>query len=391
MFLPSKVRKAAVFIPNNHVENEQQPINIFDFATSELSQDAFLCWLFSHMKNDTEAPMAGKIVAQEFLERILTKYFSKSSFHIDNYRLINVDRQKWNIDILLELEPIIEGLSNISIIIEDKTSSGESRENQLEYYDMKVKKKRPDNFIILVYFKTGYLSSEKKNELEHRNLIVLNAHEIYDIMYNHHSVISQDMILQSWWEHFYKTHYTNVLNIERFQPFAINYLADIDPEEWPKEALKPIFDKVYHELFPSYQDHWKVKCFKVQGNGQISFHAMLFKHLWRNEELKISASLNFILKSDFRFVLVLQIKPEPYESAKELSLLEEETFKKRKELIKDKVRDKRPTNWKIENRRLQSAILKDLESISVNELERYIATNIAELETTIDKAFNQLN
>lgn len=335
--------------------------------------------------------MAGRTVAQAFLKHILTKYSSEPSFDIDNYKLINVDRQKWNMDIVLELEPIIEGLCNVSIIIEDKTSSGESREQQLEHYIDKLRHHYPSHVIIPVYFKTGYLSSEKKSELEHRNLIVLNTHEIYDLMNNHHSAISQDMILQSWWEHFYDTHYTNVLNIERFCPLSINCLADIQSKDWPKEALKPIFDRVYHDLFPSYHDHWMVKRFKVQGSGQVSFHAMLFKDLWRDEELKISASLNFILKSDFKFVLVLQIKPEPYESAKELTTLEEETFKKRKELIKDKMREKRPANWKIENRRLQSAILKGLEQTPVHELAHYIATNIAELETIMDDAFKQVN
>jgi hypothetical protein len=45
--------------------------NLFSYATSELSQDAFLCWLLSYAINGCSKDLSLKACAQDFL-RIFT-------------------------------------------------------------------------------------------------------------------------------------------------------------------------------------------------------------------------------------------------------------------------------------------------------------------------------
>lgn len=371
------------------MENEKQPINIFEFATSELSQDAFLCWLFTHMKYAKEAPAPGIKIAQEFLSRILMEYFSTKSIKIENYKLIEVYRQHRDIDILLEVEPAKKDSSNIYIIIEDKTLSGESRKNQLEYYVAKLQKNHPDNIIIPVYFQTGYLLPKKKKELERRDLVIIDTYDIQSVMNSHQSYIQEDVILQSWWEYFYKNHYKNVEAIKNLHITEESRLEDFQGLNI-KGAFQPLFNEISGRIMNQFTNMWSMKSIEPQGRGQTSLHIMLTKDDWINFEERISASINFILKRNFDFSLVLQIKTEPYKPKSALTANEIAYLKDVQRMFKAYMKQKGLENWKIQNYPIQSASLQNIEDKTLKELEEYVATNIAELEEVVDYSFEQL-
>ena len=48
--------------------------NMFKFATKELSQDAFLCWLVNYINTDEEY----KIVAKDFMKLLVHKFGTKA-------------------------------------------------------------------------------------------------------------------------------------------------------------------------------------------------------------------------------------------------------------------------------------------------------------------------
>jgi hypothetical protein len=54
-----------------------------------------------------------------------------------------------------------------------------------------------------VYFKTGYLSPEKKEELEQRELVVIDTHDVYQVMSQSSELVREDTILARWWDYFY--------------------------------------------------------------------------------------------------------------------------------------------------------------------------------------------
>jgi len=123
-----------------------QTPNLFDFATSELSQDAFICWLASWAKPE-HRELHGPLhkTATAFLNRLLdVGNVSRPA----EYWCIVVWRQWNNIDVLL----LVNG--EIAIIIEDKINS-KDHSDQLRRYKMGVEAQFPNHRIAAIYFKTG--------------------------------------------------------------------------------------------------------------------------------------------------------------------------------------------------------------------------------------------
>lgn len=102
--------------------------NMFKFATKELSQDAFLCWLVNYINTDEEY----RVVAKEFMKLLAHKIGDKKLEKVindDNYT-VKIRHQYKNIDILLEIE-------DLYIIIEDKIKAIE-HDNQINSYENKL-------------------------------------------------------------------------------------------------------------------------------------------------------------------------------------------------------------------------------------------------------------
>lgn len=121
--------------------------NIFNFATSELSQDAFICWCLNWLNyKDSEL---------RFLAIDLLKAFGEKS--VSNNQEIIVKKQFMKIDILVDLKKL-----NKVYIIEDKIDSFE-REKQLEDYKNKIEELYKNAKVKTIYFKTGFHFSSDKN------------------------------------------------------------------------------------------------------------------------------------------------------------------------------------------------------------------------------------
>lgn len=113
--------------------------NLFKYATKELSQDAFICWLvnFAHENHNTE-DLILRECAKEFLKKIV----------ITDEELVvtKVLKQYKKIDVLLEVN------NKYNIIIEDKTFTGQHG-NQIERYKKILEQGEGRENIICVYYK----------------------------------------------------------------------------------------------------------------------------------------------------------------------------------------------------------------------------------------------
>jgi hypothetical protein len=121
--------------------------NLFTFATKELSQDAFICWLLSwahdEFKNsDTELHDC----AVAMIHAMFVKHDKKPPTQIGKVEVRKQDKQ---IDVLCIIN------EEYVILIEDKTYTS-NHSNQLEKYykDVKSRKFETKN-IIPIYYKTG--------------------------------------------------------------------------------------------------------------------------------------------------------------------------------------------------------------------------------------------
>lgn len=121
--------------------------NIFHYATSELSQDAFLCWLFSFALKEVDSDPALKACAEDFLKQFVPELGNENEIWLSN----EPERQYKSIDILLTVN------DKYKIIIEDKTHTKEHG-NQLERYIDTVKSDFANYIVKSIYFKIGFQS-----------------------------------------------------------------------------------------------------------------------------------------------------------------------------------------------------------------------------------------
>lgn len=134
--------------------------NLFEFATKELSQDAFLCWLVSwSQKNYEGVNNALHQCGKDFLNSLLEMGGVKPP--PTTYEKVEVRQQKYNIDILI----IVNG--QYLILIEDKIDAGETN-NQTERYKDEIERKQQYKHLrkVYIYFKTGDFNSPSDERLK---------------------------------------------------------------------------------------------------------------------------------------------------------------------------------------------------------------------------------
>lgn len=124
--------------------------NLFYYATSELSQDAFICWICSFAFDSSPDPVLKNCAIQ------LIKLFVPELSTVD-FTLTRIDRQvalstKNRLDVLLTVEAVDKVYK---IIVEDKTYTSEG-DNQLQRYVDEATAKFPGCIIRGVYYKTGF-------------------------------------------------------------------------------------------------------------------------------------------------------------------------------------------------------------------------------------------
>lgn len=107
--------------------------NMFKYATKELSQDAFICWLVNYINTDEEEY---KVVAKEFIKLIADKIGNVKFMQYvkDNNYKVEIKHQYKNIDVLLKI-------NNFYIIIEDKIKTVE-HDDQINKYTYSLLQER---------------------------------------------------------------------------------------------------------------------------------------------------------------------------------------------------------------------------------------------------------
>jgi hypothetical protein len=154
--------------------------NIFDYATSELSQDAFLIWLARWAKSkysssNNELHKTGKY----FLNSLLQKKFGSDFKGYEEFDVIKITPQIQKIDILIELE---RKNVRLAIIIEDKVYSSE-HSNQLEkYYKRVIELGYKKDEIIPIYFKTGFQHNLEK--IRDKKYLIYSINDFFDVLKN---------------------------------------------------------------------------------------------------------------------------------------------------------------------------------------------------------------
>ncbi|WP_314762826.1 PD-(D/E)XK nuclease family protein [uncultured Selenomonas sp.] len=118
--------------------------NLFAYATSELSQDAFICWLMSHLLEEN-------VDKNHTLTACARDLLGCFGCHLEpNEYLLRVDKQVYNIDVLLTAP-------GTYVIVEDKTFTN-AHDNQINRYREHIQKQIDSGVlspgkILCVYYK----------------------------------------------------------------------------------------------------------------------------------------------------------------------------------------------------------------------------------------------
>lgn len=198
--------------------------NLFSYGPSELTQDAFLCYLLSFaMKDHENKNIVLANCAKELLHEMCKGHIEKDQeIFVDQIR-----QQHLKIDVLVG----INGVYNL--IIEDKTFTNQ-HDAQMNKYSEELKKQEKDKGIISVYYKII------EQPFEEKNVNNLFRYEILEIL-NKYYDDSNDKIFRD---------YVDYL---KWIDDRVNSFAKTKISEWNEDGYK------YHGFFRHLVEHPIVK------------------------------------------------------------------------------------------------------------------------------------
>jgi hypothetical protein len=192
--------------------------NIYKWATSELSQDAFICWLLSwaNHKDSKELYKTSKLLINKL-----------TNGEIATFEKVEIRKQINNIDILCIID------NNKVILIEDKVHT-QNHGIQLETYLSNQLEQHLRENIYPVYFKTGDQSNYKAIEKIGYKLFLRNDF-IEVLKYGIEQGVRNDI---------FADFYVHLTEIEdSFQSFL-----NLPVEEWHWNSWKGFYSKLQTEL-----------------------------------------------------------------------------------------------------------------------------------------------
>lgn len=140
--------------------------NLFNFATKELSQDAFLRWLFESWEDKDLTPV---------VSALLKKFCGLSDD--ENIKKIETWAQWRKIDITVYIDT---NKRNLALFIEDKSFSGEH--DQLLKYNSAIKTIK-DREIFKIFYKTSLLNEKDTTAAKNTDWTTYDINEICELFY----------------------------------------------------------------------------------------------------------------------------------------------------------------------------------------------------------------
>ena len=201
--------------------NPQRP-NLFDYATSELSQDALLCWLLkwadpAYRKFSEALHKAGV----DLIRLLSAEKKDKLPERIDSVR---VDKQHGYIDVLCTINE--KDKDRIAILIEDKKGTLQ-HSNQLKRYKELVKKKFPEDRILPVYVQTGDQSDY--SEACNHGYVVIRRPDLLNGLEKHTVARQESDILDGFIRH-----------LRRIEDDVQSWKST-EPQDWERDAWQGFY------------------------------------------------------------------------------------------------------------------------------------------------------
>ena len=164
--------------------------NIFDYATSELSQDAMFLWLINWAKPEYRTENEGlHNLGCTFVRRLIGK---DDDFQINS---IQTKKQEKNMDITVDIN------DSIYLVVEDKVGSGTHGDQLSRYRDFVQREYGNHRELCFVYIKTENECTAKLNEIKKKEQYkVINREEIIKIFKDYETYIRANDIISDYYD-----------------------------------------------------------------------------------------------------------------------------------------------------------------------------------------------
>lgn len=222
--------------------------NLFSYATSELSQDAFICWLASYALEGAKTDNALQECAKEMITMFVPELCGQE------YTLTEVERQKYHVDVLLTVQ--VSG-GCYKIIVEDKTYTTE-HDNQLKNYLDVIKKNNTDCVIRGVYYKTGFQCD--LSTVEDAGYTIITRMQMLHLMGKYVS-FTRNQIFLDYFEYW-----------DNFQQETEGY-RDLPVSRWGWRQINGFYDHLKITNYLSKRNFW-------MGYGYVANRKGGFHGLW---------------------------------------------------------------------------------------------------------------
>lgn len=342
--------------------------NLFDYATKELSQDAFLAWVF---QNCEDAEIG------DFSRRFISALISTDQKKIDPSKISNpnVKTQYKDVDVLLEFK--IDGSDSV-LVIEDKTNSN-PHSNQLDKYKKIITNEYQGKECFFVYYKTNKVD-ENSDEYE---TITKAEWKLFDITeieaFFKNEVENKNIIVR-----FYAEHVDDIYK-------KLTGISNKSMTEWDKVEGLSFFKSTVKPLFRKYHKGEK-RCENDIYQGRYSSYRVYYTFSEKLKE-KVYPLIEFIFRDNSEnIILYAHISWRcgddwswKWKKAKSVFSLEE-----RKKILKDICKIFAQCKFKergdIDNDRTQTfATLRVSKKLSIQEVEKEIDNLLKNFVEKMDK------
>ena len=227
--------------------------NIFTYATSELSQDAFISLLIAWFDSDDESL---KEISSDFIRNIYSVYKEKFDDTYNSKELsiqsIGIKQQFKKIDVYFDV--ITENDEKVSFVIEDKTWTephGDQLERYSKYGDIKI------------LFKTGHITEVDRKKCADNEFYILDISWIYKFLEKYTNL--ENYILKDFFDFIESNFYKKM--------YHINTHLKKDLIDWKRTDVKEnfvqyrILELIKQEIskYPSVNSHIGIR-YTMNGN-----------------------------------------------------------------------------------------------------------------------------
>ena len=274
--------------------------NIFDFATSELTHDAILCWIINGFNKDRSTPKFWQF-SKDFLDTL------QLGINLDDYNKVEVERQyplkndqkNRRIDVFATLTNAKTN-EEYFLVIEDKLFTGEHN-NQFENYTCGIKEflSQKEDKIKFVNIIIGNYSKYFKKKVEDLNWVVYGREKLLCLMEKELDYVSEEFVLLKYYKEY----------LERINKEYLGYKEKSDFNNWTSMNIQGFLNEV--ASMHDYSDYGLVS------NKKGGFWGLWFKkyrfEFYKGYEYNLYLQLELVEEKASEWIISVKLEDKKYD------------------------------------------------------------------------------